>query len=143
MINIKLMAFFVIYFLSGFSYAKEVKNIEIIKYGIAYEGRSKVEQEGCALFRPTKEQLIDYFNQATRMDEGGSVGHQYYSPCITVGKVTFEDGNSVGFTLQSSGFTSGNLGNKEAIYFFHKDNKWYDPFECTYAMGDESEPGCD
>lgn len=143
MVNIKLMAFFIIYLFSGFSYSKEVKNIENLKYDIVDEGRSKVEQEGCALFRPTKEQLIDYFNQATRMDEGGSIGHQHYSPCITTGKVTFEDGNSVSFTLQSSGFTSGNFGNKEAIYFFHKDNKWYDPFECTYAMGDEAEPGCD
>lgn len=57
MVNIKLMAFFIIYLFSGFSYSKEVKNIENLKYDIVDEGRSKVEQEGCALFRPTKEQL--------------------------------------------------------------------------------------
>ena len=46
MVNIKLMAFFIIYLFSGFSYSKEVKNIENLKYDIVDEGRSKVEQEG-------------------------------------------------------------------------------------------------
>lgn len=143
MVNKKIIISILLSIFPCMAISSKVSHVEIESTGIAYEGRSKVEQEGCALFRPTKEQLTDYFNQADKMDEGGSVGHQYFSPCITVGKVTFEDGNSVSFTLQSSGFTSGNFGNKEAIYFFHKDNKWYDPFECTYAMGDESEPGCD
>ncbi|WP_455815182.1 hypothetical protein [Pseudomonas graminis] len=143
MINLKLMAFFVIYFLSGFSYAKEVKNIEFLKYGIAYEGRSKVEQEGCALFRPTKEQLVEFFEKARELEYGGSIAHQYYSPCIATGTVSFKDGTSGRWSIQSSGYGYATLNNNKPMDFFYKDNKWYDPFECTYAMGDESEPGCD
>ncbi|MGV3345040.1 hypothetical protein ACGVWS_04590 [Enterobacteriaceae bacterium LUAb1] len=143
MVNKKtiLILFFSIF--SGLAWSDKVTDIEIEKVGIAYQGRSKVEQEGCKLFRPTKEQIANYFNQASRMEEGGSTGHQYYSPCIATGKVTFKDGKSGEFTLQSSGFGSGTFGNKEVIYFFHKDNQWVDPFQCTYAMGDEPEPGCE
>lgn len=119
-----------------------VTHVEIKDSGLAYEGRSEVEQEGCKLFRPTEKQLINYFNEAARTSEGGQTGKQYYSPCIATGKVTFKDGKSGRFTLQSSGFGSGNFGDREVIYFFRKDNPWLDPFRCTYAMSDEVEPDC-
>ncbi|MFC0138988.1 hypothetical protein ACFFJN_01980 [Erwinia mallotivora] len=77
------------------------------------------------------------------MEEGGQTEHKYYSPCIVTGSVVFKDGKSGKFTLQSSGFGSGTFGNKEVIYFFHEKNPWFDPFQCSYAMGDEPDPGCD
>lgn len=129
-------------FSPALSFSQHVTNVEIDKTGIAYQGRSEVEHEGCKLFQPTREQLVNYFNRAARREEDGRPGHQYYSPCIVAGKVTFTNGDSGRFTLQSSGFGYATFNHKE-VHFFHKDNPWFDPFQCTYAMGDEVEPGCD
>lgn len=119
----------------------EVVSIEINKSGIAYQGHSKTEQDGCKLFRPTKEQLAEYFNHSQRLEFGGWRENKYYSPCIVTGKVTFKSGQSGKFTIQSSGFGYGTF-NKKDINFFHKKNKWFDPFQCTYSMGEETELDC-
>ncbi|WP_380178407.1 hypothetical protein [Kalamiella sp. sgz302252] len=120
-----------------------VNHIEITESGIAYEGRNQTEQEGCKLFKPSEQEVADYFSQAASMKEGGQAGKKYFSPCITTGKVAFADDRSGSFTLQSSGFASVTFGDKEVTYFFRKNNPWVDPFQCSYAMGDEAEPGCE
>lgn len=142
MVNEKVILIF--FFPAFFSLASsdEVTSVEINKSGIAYQGHSKVEQEGCKSFKPTQEQLTEYFNQSQKLEFGGWQEHKYYSPCIVTGKVSFKNGQSGKFTVQSSGFGYGRFNNKD-INFFRKKNKWFDPFQCTYAMGDESEPGCD
>lgn len=139
--NIKFIVLFLLFFKAV--YAKDVSNIEILKTGIVYEGHSETEKEGCKLFIPTKEQLVEFFEKSTELEYGGSIEHQYYSPCIATGTVLFKDGTYGRWTIQSSGYGYGTLNNNNPMSFFHKDNKWYDPFECTYAMGDEPEPGCD
>ncbi|WP_261642095.1 hypothetical protein [Erwinia mallotivora] len=142
MVNIKIALIFFFTFSSRFACSDVVTDIEINESGIAYIGHSKVEQEGCKLFRPTPEQLAEYFNQAQRLEFGGWREHTYYSPCIVTGKVSFKSGQSGKFTIQSSGYGYGTFNNK-AINFFHKENPWFDPFQCSYAMGDEPDPGCD
>ncbi|MGV3345038.1 hypothetical protein ACGVWS_04580 [Enterobacteriaceae bacterium LUAb1] len=143
MVNKKTILVIICSAFSSLAWSDKVTNIEIEESGISYEGHSKVEQEGCKLFRPTKEQMINYFNKASELEYGGSTEHQYYSPCIATGTVTFKDKTSVKWTVQSSGFGYGTFSNKKFINFFYKDNQWVDPFQCTYAMGDEPEPGCE
>ncbi|MEI2264507.1 hypothetical protein [Erwinia sp. CGal63] len=142
MVNNKFLFAIMVFLFPGQPFADRVVKIEIEKTGIAYKGRSEVEQEGCKLFRPTEKQLIQYFNQAQRLEFGGWREHKYYSPCIVIGRVTFKEGMSGRFTLQSSGFGYG-VFNHQQINFFNEFNPWFDPFQCTYAMGDEVEPGCD
>jgi len=137
----KLIYVFLFFIFSNLAYSKGVRNIEVNKVGGVYEGHSITEKKGCKLFRPTKEQVINYFNKAKELKYGGSIEHQYYSPCIATGIVTFKDGTTGKWTIQSSGFGYGTFNN-EAMNFFYKDNEWNDPFKCSYAMGDESEPGC-
>lgn len=104
MVNTKLIYFLPFFVFSNLACSKEVSNIKINKVGIAYEGHSETEKEGCKLFRPTKEQIINYFNKAKVLKYGGSIEHQYYSPCIATGMVTFKDGSTGQWIIQSSGF---------------------------------------
>lgn len=143
MVNRKLLTTLILATISTSVSSKDVNNVEILSIGIAYEGHSETEKEGCKLFRPTKEQIINFFKNAQEPEYGGSVEHKYYSPCISTGTVTFTDGTSGEWTIQSSGFGYATFGDKKSINFFYKDNNWVDPFQCAYASGDEVEPGCE
>ena len=106
---------------------REVTSLEILKIGIAYEGRSEIEKKACSYFKPTKKQLIYFFENAIEFDEGGEIAHEYYSPCIATGKVIFADGIEGRWTVQSSGYGYGIFNNKE-LNFFLKDNEWNDDY---------------
>lgn len=122
------------------SYAGIVESIDIQDSGIIYKERSDVEKDGCRLFTPNKAQVVDFFNQAKTFSEGGAIEHEYYSPCIAIGKIAFKNGTAGRWTLQSSGFGYVTFENKKTTYFFYKHNSWFDPFACTYGVGDE--PKC-
>lgn len=59
-------------FFPDFVYSKNVRNIEILKIGIAYEGYRETEKEGGKLFKPTKEQIVNFFEKAKELEYGGS-----------------------------------------------------------------------
>ena len=137
----KILAICIFLSFSGFIHAKdrEITSIEILETGVAYEGHSKIEQKVCSFFQPTKKQLIEYFEKSDWLNEGGEISHQYYSPCIVIGKVTFKNGISVKWTIQSSGYGYGVFNYNKNMIFFRKNNEWFDPFQCTYSMGDDED----
>ena len=129
---------------TGVVYAKEreVTSLEIVRFGMP-EGISETEKEGCSFFKPTKEQIIEYLEEADWLNEGGELLHQYYSPCFVTGKVTFKDGFSGEWTIKSSGYGRGSFNYNDEVYFFREKNGWFDPFQCLYYMGDEPDPDPD
>lgn len=125
--------------------SRAVEKIEIRELGSHDESRRaeyQYERIACKKFKPTKEQIIHYFKMSEEASGSGNWLHEYYSPCISKGEVFFKDGSSGKWNIQSSGlgfviFTNGNTVN-----FFYKNNKWADPYACSYGLGDEPEPGC-
>ncbi|WBF47639.1 hypothetical protein [Serratia rubidaea] len=140
MVKTLLLALFFSSLISTQSYAGIVEIIDVQDSGIIYKGRSSVEKEGCRLFVPSKAQVVNFFNQAKTLPEGGAIEHEYYSPCIAIGKIVFKDGSTGRWTLQSSGFGYVTFEDQKTTYFFYKNNSWFDPFACTYGVGDE--PKC-
>lgn len=122
------------------SYAREVKHIDIKETGISDKKDS--EESGinqCEEFKPQKAQLIHFFRLAREEKEYGSALHEYYSPCITTGTVSFKDGTSGDWKLRSSGLATVFFNNGETSTFFYRNNKWKDPYACNYGLGDEPE----
>lgn len=119
--------------------ARVVSELVVKEIGLHTEGRKdKTEEVACKVFRPTKEQLIRYFNLAKESKESGNILHEYYSPCLATGLITFEDGDSGSWILQSSGFGYVTFSNNETTYFFHNQgNQWTDPYACTYGLSDD------
>lgn len=111
---------------------REVDHIEILAGG--HYTTSVEDTEGyskwCRLFNPTKEQLVTYFAVAREDEFGVGWIHEYYSPCITSGTVTFKDGSYGIWGLHDSGLGSVyfedkvNAGKKRL--FLHLDNAWDD-----------------
>ncbi|MTD26646.1 hypothetical protein [Erwinia sorbitola] len=125
---------------STISHGRVVSEIEVKETGIHAIGRNdKYEKKACKVFRPTKKQLIHYFNQAKESEESGKILHEYYSPCLAKGLIKFQDGSSGRWILQSSGFGYVIFSSNQTTYFFHKNNQWTDPYACTYGLSDEIE----
>lgn len=132
---IVLFSFFII---SSQAQGKEVSQLDVEGIGLHYDGRTdKNEEEVCKVFRPTKKQMIRFFNQAKESKKSGNLLHEYYSPCVSTGQVKFKDGSSGHWTVQSSGLGLVIFDNGEAATFFLKDNQWTDPYACTYGLGDD------
>jgi len=134
---------FVICICSHQASARSVENLEIKDVGVntrVQENPSEVDM--CKDFRPTKEQIIKYFNTSRQLSEGESLLHEYYSPCVADGNVKFEGNLKGEWTLQSSGLAYLLTEKKKTIVFFLKNNKWNDPYACMYGLSDEPEPGC-
>ncbi len=142
MVNFKNM-FFIIFFFGFFSYqakARVVSDITIKSLGVRAEGRTdETEAVACKVYKPTKKQLTRFFKLAEESKERGTLLHEYYSPCVSFGTVKFKDGASGSWTIQSSGLGTVIFDNKDVTTFFLKDNKWTDPYACTYGMSDEIE----
>lgn len=118
--------------------ARVVDYINVERVGAQESGRKdENEREACKVYRPTEEQLVRYFNLATESQESGNLLHEYYSPCIATGKIKFKDGASGVWTVQSSGLGLAIFDNGESAVFFHKDNKWTDPYACTYGLSND------
>jgi len=98
----------------------------------------KNEEVACTFFKPTQQEVIDFFNISRTDVDKDKLIHERYSPYKSAGLITFENGSSGEWVLQSSGV--GRIffdSTKEIIYFFHKENKWTDPYVCTYELGDD------
>jgi len=121
--------------------ARVVSEIKIDEVG-AYDERrgNKNEEEACKVYRPTEKQMIRFFNLAKESQESGNLLHDYYSPCLTTGKIKFKDGVSGVWTVQSSGLGLAIFDNGDSATFFLKDNQWTDPYACTYGVG--ADPIC-
>lgn len=118
--------------------ARVVTEIKIEEIGAYDEGRkNKNEEEACKVYRPTKKQMIRFFNLAKESEKSGSLLHEYYSPCLATGKIKFKDGATGVWTVQSSGLGLAIFDNGESAVFFLKDNQWTDPYACTYGLGDD------
>lgn len=124
--------------------ARTVNHINIEKTGSIYSGHNNENEKiACKLFRPKQKQLVRFFSLASESKESGTLLHEYYSPCFAAGTVVFDDGSSGRWNLQSSGLGFVFFNTGEQAVFFYKDNKWTDPFICTYGLSDEPEPGCE
>ncbi|MBP2153458.1 hypothetical protein [Erwinia rhapontici] len=132
---IVLFSFFII---SSQAQGREVSQLDVEGIGLHYDGRKdKSEEEVCKAFRPTKKQMIRFFNHAKESKKSGNLLHEYYSPCVSTGELKFKDGSSGHWTVQSSGLGLVIFDNGEAATFFLKDNQWTDPYACTYGLGDD------
>lgn len=114
---------------------RTVEQMEIKKVGInSRAAKNPTEIDMCKDFRPTKEQMVNYFNSARELNEDETLLHEYYSPCIAKGNVKI-DGNIKGeWTLQSSGLAYILTDKKKSLIFFLKDNQWEDPYACMYGL---------
>lgn len=118
--------------------ARVVDDINVERVGAQESGRKdENERETCKAYRPKKEQLVRYFNLGRESQESGNLLHEYYSPCIATGTIKFKDGASGVWTVQSSGLGIVIFENGKSSVFFHKDNKWNDPYACTYGLGND------
>lgn len=118
--------------------ARTVEEIEITEVGInSRSAKNPNEIDMCKDFRPTREQIANYFNSARELNEDETLLHEYYSPCIAKGKVKL-DGNIKGeWTLQSSGLAYILTDKKKTLVSFLKDNQWEDPYACMYGLSGE------
>ena len=136
--NILLAILSCVVFFSNQVNGREIIDIKVKDIGQYDEGRGyKNERESCKHFRPTKKQIISFFNIAKESKESGNLLHEYYSPCLSSGTIKFKDGSSGDWTVQSSGLAFAILDNGESLVFFHKDNQWTDPYACTYGLGND------
>lgn len=134
--NIFIIALFLV--VSIPTQARVVGDINVARVGAQESGRKdENEREACKVYRPTKQQLVRYFNLALESQESGNLLHEYYSPCIATGKIKFEGGASGVWTVQSSGLGIVIFENGKSAVFFHKDNQWTDPYACTYGLGND------
>lgn len=133
--TIKFLIVSSIFFSCISSSAREVQEIEIKESGIYDQG----EEDFCEAFKPTKNQLILFFKVAKEAREYGTAFHEYDSPCLASGKVSFKDGTSGDWKLRSSGLATVFFNDGETSTFFFRGNKWKDPYACNYGSGDNPE----
>ncbi|WP_455811423.1 hypothetical protein [Pseudomonas graminis] len=138
-LNKAVLCFLLFYIIFSYpAHGRVVNYLKITETGTHDEGRKdQNEIEACKFFVPNKTQLVNFFNLAKESKEIGTLLHEYYSPCLSTGLIKFTDGSSGSWVLQSSGFGYVTFSNNETTYFFHKDNKWTDPYACTYGLGND------
>ena len=117
------------------SQARGVRDIEILESG---KSREADALEVCKRFRPTVKQIRNFFTRAYPV-EGYMFSHERYSSCYAAGTLKFDDGSSGKWDLSSSGVATFIFTRGDAVTLFYKNNKWYDPFACTYGLGDVGE----
>ncbi|MET1536273.1 hypothetical protein, partial [Burkholderia sola] len=92
----------------------------------------------CIKFRPTVKQVRNFFSRAYPV-EGYMFSHERYSPCYASGTLKFDGGSSGRWDLSSSGVATFIFTRGDAVTLYYKNNKWHDPFACTYGLGDLGE----
>ncbi|MFK8257445.1 hypothetical protein ACFL9S_06610 [Erwinia sp. AnSW2-5] len=118
--------------------ARTVEQVEIKEVGINSRAvKNPNEIDMCKDFRPTREQIINYFNSARELNENETLLHEYYFPCIAKGNVNLDENIKGEWTLQSSGLAYILTDKKKNIVFFLKDNQWEDPYACMYGLSGE------
>jgi hypothetical protein len=133
-----IFALSIIFMYSHQTSARTVESMELKEVGLNSRAKEHPgEIDMCKDFRPTKEQIINYFNSARKLSEDETLLHEYYSPCVAEGYVKFKGNLNGEWILQSSGLAYMLTDKKKTIVFFLKDNKWEDPYACMYGLSGE------
>jgi hypothetical protein len=114
------------------THARGVASIEIREYGKCRDADAASE---CKKFRPTVKQLRNFFSKAYPV-EGYMFTHERYSSCYATGALKFSDGSSGTWQLSSSGVATLTFTRGDVVTLYYKNNKWRDPFACTYGLGE-------
>lgn len=118
-------------------HARTVTNIEIKAVGMN-NSNDKNAAGACKQFRPTKNQIVRFFNKAYPV-EAHMLTEERYSSCYAEGKLDFSDGHSGKWILYSSGIATFIFTRGDVVYLFRKNNKWHDPYSCTYGLSEKAE----
>lgn len=123
----------------GGAQARPVKHVEIDAAGLNLESvKNPNAIEACKKFKPTKEQVTRFFERAYPV-ESYILTTERYSSCYAKGSLTFSDGSFGTWILYSSGTALFTFSRGDQVNFFHKNNKWHDPYACTYGLGDRGQ----
>ncbi|WP_124471011.1 hypothetical protein [Burkholderia ubonensis] len=112
-----------------------MKAVEIREYG---KSRDVAAVNACKKFQPTVKQVGNFFLKAYPV-EGYMFSHERYSSCYAKGTLKFDDGSSGTWELSSSGVATFIFTRGDVVTLYYKNNKWYDPFACTYGLGNVGE----
>ena len=126
-------------FMTGHGYARTVKSLEIEAVGQHDENlKNEAAERACKRFKPTKNQLIRFFNRAYPV-EADKILHERYSNCYAYGSLRFSDDSFGAWVMYSSGVARFTFNKGDVVYLFYKNNKWHDPNACTYGFTEEGE----
>jgi hypothetical protein len=118
------------------AYPRSVHAVHIESVG-QYTKSARDEKEECKKFRPTKSQVIRFFNRASSV-ESRILLNERFSTCVATGSVRFDDGTLHEWVLYSSGAAILISAAGETVDLLYKRNTWNDPWSCTYGpIGDE------
>ncbi|MBO9649389.1 MAG: hypothetical protein J7605_12820 [Variovorax sp.] len=125
--------------MAGYGHARTVLNLQIETTGQSDESlQNEAAARACRKFRPTQNQLVQFFNRAYAV-EAAKIMHDRYSPCYATGKLRFSDGYFGEWVMYSSGVARFTFNGGDVVYLYHRGNRWYDPNACTYGLADEGE----
>lgn len=126
-------------FVGDFSHARTVSSLSIDAAGQVDKSlQNEFAASACKKFRPTKAQVIRFFNRAYPV-EAYVTTNDRYSPCYATGALRFSDGSFGQWVLYSSGTAMFTFNKGDVVYLLHKQNKWHDPNACTYGVGDTAQ----
>ncbi|MBV8273344.1 MAG: hypothetical protein JO067_13830 [Cupriavidus sp.] len=108
--------------------ARGVKSVTIEKIGASTKSS---DREYCKPFRPSVEQIRDYFSHAYPVP-GVYALKPRYSPCYATGRVQFDDGFDGKWIIYSGGtsYIDWSIGGQ--VTLFYKKRKWFDPYTDMY-----------
>ena len=123
-------------------YPRTVNQIVINEIGQTLDtykdGNDEILIEQCKKFKPTVKQAALFFSKADPIP-GVILMHERDSPCYAKGSIIFGDGLSGEWILYSGGTARLDWTRGGTVYLMHKQNKWHDPFACSYGLNNEGE----
>lgn len=120
------------FFLIGFSYANPVTSLNLVSIGKTLkEVTNPSEINACKKFRPTSEQVINFFNHAYPVENHFATDTRY-SSCYAQGDIKYGDQLPGKWMLYSSGIATLILNDGNSVNLFYEHNTWYDPNEGGY-----------
>lgn len=134
--NLKLKFFLllILLVLTGYSHARSVKSVDISSIGQTLkEVTNPYEINACKKFRPTKKQVINYFNHAYPVELNVIIKSRY-SSCYAEGDLSFSDGSFGTWRLYSSGGSTFIFNSGDTVTLLYKHNQWHDPNAGTYDI---------
>ena len=130
----------VAFLMLGQAQAQFVRTIEIKAVGLNDTTlNDENEARACKKFRPTKRQLVRFFNRAQPPVDNAALLHERYSSCAAEGSIRLTDGSFGRWVLFSSGVASITFDDGRIVDLFYRHNGWRDPYACTYGMSGEPE----
>ncbi len=119
-------------------HARTINKIVISEVGKSANQKDETVVNLCKKFRPTLKQVRRYFTKAYPVESYISTTERY-SDCYATGTIEFSDNSKGDWTISSSGTGGITWTRGDYVNLLYKHNKWYDPFACTYGLGDEGE----